>query len=75
MIKKFEEERIVVDIPKICQESFNEWMNQSKGNDASSISLASNKHISREMLAHSEILLMRYHEALKKSLAQQGVEI
>ena len=64
---------ILVNLQKIFQESFNEWMEQST--DTSTIKMSSGNVISHELLTHSEILLLRYHQALKKELEKQGFHI
>lgn len=61
----------VIDMQKIFEESLSEWMNQAPDN--TKIKTPSGETIPRELLAHSEILLLRYHEALRQELAKQGI--
>ena len=64
--------KIVIDMQKIFEESLSEWMNQAPDN--TKIKTPSGETIPRELLAHAEILLLRYHEALRQELAKQGIE-
>lgn len=63
----------MIDLQKIFDESLSEWMNQTE--DGTKVKTPSGETIPRELLAHSEILLMRYHEALRQELAKQGIRL
>ena len=61
----------MINLQKIFDESLSEWINQPADN--TQVKMPSGETIPRELLAHSEILLLRYHEALRRELAKQGV--
>ena len=57
----------MIDVKKICDTAFQEWMHQP--------SAGTSEDSQNQQLAHVEILMTRYHEALKEELEKQGIHI
>ena len=62
----------MIDLQKIFEESLAEWLNQDA--NETKVQTRSGNAIPRELLAHSEILLLRYHQALSQEPAKQGIQ-
>ena len=58
----------MIDLQQIFDSAFQEWMNQPPAEE-------SNADQQSQRLAHVEILMTRYHEALSKELEKQGIRI
>ena len=56
------------ELQELFERTFQEWAsNEAKDYPTTGLS--------RETLAHSELLLLNYHRWLKERLAQQGIQI
>lgn len=62
-----------MDLQKIYQQSFDEWLANTRNNNDKPIVLDSGATIPRHCLAHAELLLANYHQALREELAKKGV--